>query len=79
MIRLAVDFEHPSRLWWESGGRDLWDGLLSGVDESAIVLDDDIAESWLAEARRVPGWDAGPDFAPNPIAARRIEADDPDA
>jgi len=79
MIRLAVDFEHSSRLWWDSGGKELWDGLLSGVDESSIVLDDDIAESWLAEARRVPGWDAGPEFAPHPIAARSIDADDPDA
>jgi len=79
MIRLAVDYEHPSRLWWESGGQELWDGLLSGFDETSVVLDDDIAESWLVEASRVPGWDAGPEFAPHPIAMRRIEEDDPDA
>jgi len=79
MIRLAVDYEHPSRLWWESGGQELWDGLLSGLEDTSVVLDDDIAESWLAEASRVPGWDAGPEFAPHPIAARRIDGDDPDA
>jgi hypothetical protein len=44
-----------------------------------VVVDDAVAESWLAEARRVPGWSAGPEFAPNPIAAQPIADDDPDA
>jgi len=79
MIRLAVDYEHPSRLWWESGGQELWDGLLSGLEDTSVVLDDDIAESWLAEASRVPGWDAGPEFAPHPIAARSLADDDPES
>jgi hypothetical protein len=79
MIKLSVDFEHPSQEWWEAGGRELWNGITSGFDETSVVVDDAVAESWLAEARRVPGWSAGPEFAPNPIAAQPIADDDPDA
>jgi len=79
MIRLSVDYEHPSRVWWESGGRELWEGITSGFDESAVVLDDDVAASWLEEAARLPGWNDGPPFAPHPIAATAIADDDPDA
>lgn len=79
VIKLSVDFEHPSRLWWESGGQDLWDGLTGGFEENAVVLDDDVAASWLAEAARIAGWDGGPAFAPHPIAAQPLADDDPDA
>jgi hypothetical protein len=79
VIKLSVDFEHPSRLWWESGGQALWDGLTSGFDESSFVLDDDLAASWLAEAARVPGWHDGPEFAPHPINSQTLADDDPDA
>ena len=30
MVRLAVDFENPSRQWWEAGGRELWEGSAAG-------------------------------------------------
>ena len=56
MVKLAIDFEHPSRLWWENGGQSLWDGILDGFGGSSVVLDDHVAESWLAEAGRIPGW-----------------------
>ena len=75
MIKLSVDFEHPSREWWESGGQELWDGV-TGDGESSAVLDDDVAESWLREARKIPGWDGGPDYAPHPIAASAVAEDD---
>lgn len=75
MIKLSVDFEHPSREWWESGGQELWDGV-TGDGESSAVLDDDVAESWLREARKIPGWDKGPDYAPHPIAASAVAEDD---
>ncbi len=76
MIRLAIDFEHPSRTWWNSGGQELWDGINGDDDESAVILDDAVAESWLAEARRLQGWDGGPDYAPHPIAARPVDPDE---
>ena len=30
MIKLAIDFENPSKEWWENGGRDLWDSITEG-------------------------------------------------
>jgi hypothetical protein len=79
VVKLSVDFEHSSQQWWDSGGRELWEGLTSGFDETSVVLDDDVANSWLAEASRIPGWHGGPDFAPHPIALQSLAADDPDA
>lgn len=76
MIRLAIDFEHASRVWWEHGGQELWDGISAGFDDSVVVLDADLAESWLAEASKIPGWDDGPEHAPHPISARPIEEDE---
>ena len=79
MTKLSVDFEHPSRQWWEAGGQELWDGIIEEAGASSVVVDDDIAQSWLAHARGIAGWDVGPEFAPNPIAARTLAEDDPDA
>jgi len=79
VVKLSIDFEHPSRVWWEAGGQALWDALTGGFEETSVVVDDDVAASWLAEAARLPGWDGGPDFAPHPIAAQTLADDDPDA
>ena len=76
MIRLAVDFEHPSRRWWENGGQDLWDGITEGFDGSSVVLDDDLAASWLSSARTVEGWDDGPEHAPHPITQEVLAEDE---
>ena len=78
MVKLAIDFEHPSRRWWENGGQSLWDGLLDDFGGSSVVLDDHVAESWLAEASRIPGWSDGPEYAPHPVRAARADEDDPD-
>ncbi len=78
MVRLSVDFEHPSRTWWESGGQELWDGITEGFDGSSVVLDEALAESWLAEARKLPGWDDGPDYAPHPVGVRPLAEDEVD-
>ncbi len=75
MTRLSVDFEHSSREWWEHGGQELWDGIGEDFEENAIVLDDTLAESWLAEARKITGWDAGPEYAPHPIIAAPADED----
>jgi hypothetical protein len=79
VIRLSVDFEHASRLWWESGGQELWEGIADALDGHAVVLDDTVAESWLEQARQIPGWDSGHEYAPHPIASRPVGEDDPDA
>ena len=75
MVRLAIDFEHESQTWWDAGGRTLWEGITEGMGENAVVLDADLAESWLAAARNIEGWDAGPEHAPHPVAASAVEGD----
>jgi hypothetical protein len=76
MIRLSVDFEFPSREWWDAGGSELWDGLAEGFDGSSLLVDDDLAASWLAQAQAIPGWSAGPDYAPHPVRATPVDEDD---
>lgn len=78
MMKLSIDFEHPSREWWDAGGQELWEGIIEEAGASSVVLDDDLAASWLAQAGALPGWDGGPEFAPHPIAARSLADDDPD-
>ena len=78
MVRLAVDFEHPSRTWWDSGGQELWDGICEEFESNAVVVDDSLAESWLVEARQIPGWDGGPEYAPHPIRTETLADDDPE-
>jgi hypothetical protein len=79
MVKLSIDFEHASRTWWEAGGQSLWESIVEELGASSVVLDDDIAHSWLAQAQQIPGWSAGPEFAPHPIAARSLSDDDPES
>ena len=76
MVRLAIDFENPSPEWWESGGRDLWEAILEGFDNDSVVVDRGIAESWFAEAAKLPGWDEGFEFSPYPICIKEIDEDE---
>lgn len=76
MIKLAIDHEFASRTWWESGGQRLWDAISDGL--GSVVLEDDIARSWLEQASRLPGWDDGPEYAPHPITSGAVGEDDPD-
>ena len=76
VTRLAIDFGHESRTWWENGGRDLWEAITGGFDENSVVVDDDLAASWLTTASAVEGWDAGPDFAPHPIHSSPADEDE---
>jgi hypothetical protein len=78
MVKLAIDYEHPSRVWWENGGQSLWDGILDGFGGNSVVLDDHVAESWLNEARQIPGWDDGPEYAPHPIQSAPADEEDMD-
>ena len=75
--RLSIDFEHTSRSWWNSGGQELWEGLAGESDAPRVVVEDSIAASWLAQAERIPGWSAGPDFAPHPVASTAVPDDEP--
>lgn len=76
MVRLAIDYENSAPEWWDGGGRDLWEGLLEGFDTGDVVVEESIAESWLAEAARIPGWGGGPEYAPHPICVKEIDEDE---
>ena len=76
MVKLAIDFEHPSRTWWEKGGQELWDGITEGFDGNSVVVDEAIAASWLAHARQIPGWEGGPEYAPHPITVSPVNEDE---
>ena len=78
MIRLAIDFENTSRTWWDKGGQELWDGITEGFDGSSVVVDAALAESWLSDARKLPGWADGPAYAPHPVSATPVDPDDED-
>jgi len=73
MVKLSVDFENPAKIWWEQGGRDLWEGITEGFDGSSVILEEDLAESWLTSARQIPGWDDGPEYAPHPITLSTVD------
>jgi hypothetical protein len=73
---LSIDFEFSSQTWWEQGGGELWEGIAEGFDGSSVVLDEALAESWLSQARAIPGWDEGPDYAPHPIGVSPVDEDE---
>jgi len=76
MVKLAIDFENSSSLWWESGGRDLWEGVAEGFDNNEVLLESSIADSWLVAAAVLPGWSDGPEFAPNPVRIKPVAEDE---
>jgi hypothetical protein len=78
MVRLSVDFECPARDWWKNGGQELWEAITEGFDGSKVIVDDDLAASWLAEAAAVSGWADGPSYAPHPIRAEPVNPEDID-
>jgi hypothetical protein len=76
LVRLAIDFENTAENWWDAGGRDLWEGLAEAPDASQVVVDAELARSWLAQASAIPGWDDGPEFAPHPVCQREFAGDE---
>lgn len=77
-MRLVIDFEFPSRDWWESGGQALWEGVAESADAAKVVLDDHLAASWMEQAASIQGWDAGPEYAPHPVRAIPLAEDEED-
>jgi hypothetical protein len=73
MIRLSVDFENTSEIWWEQGGQELWEGIAESFDDNSVIVEESLAKSWLAAASTIPGWDDGPDYAPNPITGVEVD------
>ncbi len=71
MTRLSIDHEHSDRTWWDAGGQELWDAIADFTDTSSVILDDDVAKSWLEAASRLPGWTRaeGAAHAPHPVYA----------
>jgi hypothetical protein len=78
VTRLSVDFENPIKSWWKDGGQDLWDGISEGFDGSKVVVEDSLAQSWLEAARKIAGWDDGPDYAPHPVSSAEVDEFEPD-
>ncbi len=76
MVKLRIDFEFPSRVWWESGGQELWEAVAEDGGGSSVVVDESVAESWIAEAERLPGWDEGHEYAPHPVHVAALEEED---
>ncbi len=74
LVKLAIDYEFASRVWWQAGGQELWDAVNDGAQ--AVLLDEDIAHSWLAQAAAISGWNQGPDYAPHPITVSPVDEED---
>jgi len=75
LVRLAIDYEHAGRRWWEGGGQDLWDALLESPGDKDVVVDEAVAHSWVAQAEAIEGWNDGPEYAPHPVVVQGIDAD----
>jgi hypothetical protein len=78
LVRLGIDFENPARVWWDEGGRELWESIAESADASKVVVDQSIAQSWLQEASKLPGWNDGPEYAPHPVRLSDVDPDDVD-
>jgi len=77
LIRLAIDFENPAKTWWEGGGRDLWESIADSVDNSSVVVDRSLAESWIAQAAQISGWEGdGTVYSPHPITLKPLDIDE---
>ena len=67
MVRLAIDFENPEpRVVGIGRARTSGMPLIEGFDNNDALVDRSIADSWLAEAAKLPGWHGGPEFSTAP-------------
>lgn len=75
-VKLSIDFENPARVWWKSGGIELWEGITGDADANSVVIEESLANSWITEAEKLPGWFDGPDYAPNPVNRGDVDPDE---
>jgi len=75
LVRIAIDYEHPGRRWWESGGQELWDALLESPGANDVIVDESLAQSWVKQAAAIEGWHEGPDYAPHPLTVQPVDGD----
>lgn len=76
VVRIAIDYEHSARTWWESGGHELWESIIEGFESGSVVLEESLAHSWMETAAKLPGWDDGPSYAPHPVRIRAVNEDE---
>jgi len=76
LVRLGIDYENPARQWWDAGGREFWESIAESADASHVVVDESIAQSWLEEASKLPGWHDGPEYAPHPVRLSQVDPED---
>ena len=76
LVRLAIDYEHESRRWWDSGGQDLWDAILESPGSNDVVLDEALAQSWMSQASQIEGWNDGHEYAPHPVTLHTVDEDE---
>jgi len=75
LVRLAIDYEHESRRWWDNGGQDLWEAILESEGAKDVILDQALADSWLAQAGTIEGWSDGHEYAPHPVTIHTVDED----
>lgn len=66
-VVVSVDYENNATEWWESGGRELWEQFAGDARADEAVMSDQQVRQFLLKAKRIPGWNGGPQYAPNPI------------
>lgn len=52
--------------------------MTEAFDGSGIIVDDDLAESWLRQAKELEGWADGHEYAPHPVRISDFDEDDVD-
>lgn len=72
--RLMVDYENAAETWWTEGGHDLWEKYGGSMRDDEIEMTDAEAARFFEEAQRIPGWEDGPSYAPNPVIEARRRA-----
>ncbi len=75
LVRIAIDYEHPGRRWWENGGQELWEALLESPGANDVIVDESLAHSWVSQAAANEGWHDGSEYAPHPLTVQPVDGD----
>lgn len=70
---LMIDWENNAEEWWEAAGKnfDIFEPRISewinkGSSPELLVSEEE-GNKFLDAARTLPGWNDGPEYAPNPV------------